>query len=98
MSLAEPLSPEAVDALQAGVKLRGEDTLTRPALVEAVSEREALLTIQEGRYHQVKRMMAAVGNHVTALHRISIGSVILDPSLAPGEYRALKNDEIEAFR
>jgi 16S rRNA pseudouridine516 synthase len=52
------------------------------------------LTISEGRYHQVKRMFAAVGNHVVGLHRERIGGIRLDDDLAPGEYRALTEDEI----
>lgn len=52
------------------------------------------LTISEGRYHQVKRMFAAVGNHVVGLHRERIGEITLDASLEPGEYRPLTEDEI----
>lgn len=98
VSLAERLSPGAITTLEAGVLLRGEDAPTRPAVVEPLSERELHLTIQEGRYHQVKRMLAAVGNHVTALHRVKIGKLVLDPSLAPGHYRALTDQEVQAFR
>jgi 16S rRNA pseudouridine516 synthase len=55
---------------------------------------EVRLTISEGRYHQVKRMFAAVGNHVVGLHRERIGDIMLDESLEPGEYRPLTEDEI----
>ena len=58
---------------------------------------EVRLTISEGRYHQVKRMFAAVGNHVVGLHRERIGEIILDPELAPGEYRPLTAEEIAAL-
>lgn len=55
------------------------------------------LTISEGRYHQVKRMFAALGNKVVALHRWRIGHVILDDNLAEGELRALTEEEIGGF-
>jgi 16S rRNA pseudouridine516 synthase len=51
------------------------------------------LTIHEGRYHQIKRMMAAVGNHVATLHRLRVGAITLDSALAPGEFRALTPEE-----
>lgn len=59
-----------------------------------VTPTEVRLTISEGRYHQVKRMFAAVGNHVVGLHRERIGDIALDASLAPGEYRPLTAEEI----
>ncbi|MGL5049000.1 MAG: 16S rRNA pseudouridine(516) synthase, partial [Shewanella sp.] len=52
------------------------------------------LTITEGKYHQVKRMFAAVGNHVQGLHRESVGQIALDPALALGEWRYLTAEEI----
>ncbi|MCG7916799.1 MAG: 16S rRNA pseudouridine(516) synthase, partial [Candidatus Thiodiazotropha taylori] len=55
------------------------------------------LTISEGRYHQVKRMFAAVGNRVVALHRLSIGPLTLDERLSAGDYRALSQNEIDSF-
>lgn len=55
------------------------------------------LNIFEGKYHQVKRMIAAVGNEVTALNRISIGALKLDPALEQGEYRPLTEEEIALF-
>ena len=52
------------------------------------------MTITEGRYHQVKRMLAARGNKVIGLHREQIGEIALDAALAPGEYRQLTEEEI----
>ncbi|SFR81527.1 ribosomal small subunit pseudouridine synthase A [Marinobacter daqiaonensis] len=94
VTLAEPLRGDAAGVLESGVMLAGESTPTRPATVTQLDSRVIDLTISEGRYHQVKRMLAAVGNHVTALHRHRIGSVVLDPALAPGEFRHLTGDEI----
>lgn len=96
VQLAEPLTAEARQALEQGIQLNGEDTATRPAQVLVCSEQEIELTISEGRYHQVKRMLAAVGNHVTALHRQRIGAIELDAGLAPGQFRELTRSEIDS--
>ncbi len=96
--LAEPLDAEAAERFRRGVELEGESKATLPAGLEPVSETEVLVTLHEGRYHQIKRMFAALGNHVAALHRESIGPVVLDPALAPGDYRPLTPEEIEALR
>jgi 16S rRNA pseudouridine516 synthase len=97
-TLAEALAASAVERFAAGLMLKGEDRATLPARLEILAPTVARVTVQEGRYHQVKRMFAALGNHVTALHREAIGGVVLDPALAPGEYRALREDEVEALR
>ncbi len=94
VELAEPLDDAAAAALQSGVQLDGEKGPTRPAQVERLAPRALRLSIGEGKYHQVKRMLAAVGNHVTALHREAIGGITLDPALAPGEWRELTEAEI----
>ncbi|MEQ4532666.1 MAG: 16S rRNA pseudouridine(516) synthase RsuA [Mixta sp.] len=94
VTLEHPLAPETAQQFAEGVQLHGEKTLTKPATLEALSETEALLTISEGRYHQVKRMFAAVGNHVVALHRERIGAIVLDEDLEPGEYRPLTEEEV----
>lgn len=94
LELAEPLDASAITVLQQGVSLRGEDRPCRPALLEPLTPTCCRLTLTEGRYHQVKRMLAAVGNRVTALHREQVGAIILDATLAPGEYRPLTAAEI----
>lgn len=95
--LADPVEPAVVEQFASGVQLRGERQLTRPAELELVTPTEALLTIHEGKYHQVKRMFAAVGNKVIRLHRERVGSLALGSDLAPGQYRALTPEEIAAF-
>lgn len=92
------LTEAAGQALEAGLLLRNEETRTRPATVRRLGDKVIELTISEGRYHQVKRMLAAVGNHVVTLHRIRVGNILLDPELAPGDYRALTQQEIESVR
>lgn len=94
VTLAEDIAPGVAQHFAEGVLLKGETRVTRPAQLETISPREVVLTIHEGKYHQVKRMFAAVGNHVTALHRVSIGAIQLDPSLNQGDYRPLSEDEI----
>jgi 16S rRNA pseudouridine516 synthase len=64
---------------------------------EAVSERHLKLTLTEGKYHQVKRMVAAVGNRVESLHRSAIGTLTLPPGLAPGQWRWLTTAEVVAL-
>jgi 16S rRNA pseudouridine516 synthase len=94
VALSEPITGDAIAHLEKGVKLKGEDTLTQPAGVSLINPQTIELTIREGRYHQIKRMLAAVGNHVTALHRLRIGAIALDASLAPGEFRELTTEEV----
>ena len=74
--------------------LEGEEKPQKPAELEVISPTEARLTVHEGRYHQVRRMFAATGNHVDALHRERIGGLALPEDLAPGEWRLLGADEV----
>lgn len=82
----------AVELFKNGVDI-GDDKLTLPAELVILSEKEAELTIHEGRFHQVKRMFEAVGCTVTYLKRLSMGSLTLG-DLPKGEYRKLTEDEI----
>ncbi|MCH8544074.1 MAG: pseudouridine synthase [Alcanivorax sp.] len=97
VTTALPLTAAAVQQLRAGVLLHDSPTPTRPAEVEQLADAELLLTISEGRYHQVKRMLAATGNRVTALHREAIGALSLDPSLEAGAWRFLSGSEVALF-
>ena len=74
--------------------LRGEDKPLLPAKMEAISEKEAFITLEEGRYHQVRRMFAAAGNHVVALKRVSIGELALPEDLEEGAWRVLSAEQI----
>ena len=91
------IAPETEAIFAAGIYFAYENLTTRPAVLEILGDREALLTIHEGRYHQVKRMFHAVGNQVLELHRERIGPLTLD-GLAPGAFRHLTADEIAFFR
>ena len=75
--------------------LEGEEKPLLPAVLEPLGERRARLLIEEGRYHQVRRMFAAVGNHVIGLHRDRIGGLRLPDDLEPGSYRVLPAAEAE---
>jgi 16S rRNA pseudouridine516 synthase len=78
-----------------GVQLQGEEGLTRPAKLDVISSNEVLLTITEGKFHQVKRMFSAVGNRVVLLHREQIGEVRLDVEV--GQWRYLTEGEVLSF-
>ena len=95
--LADPITDDALKQLEEGVMLHGEPQPTLPAVAERISECEIYLTIQEGKYHQVKRMMAAVGNKVEELHRDQIGPLCLDEDIEPGQFRTLTDDEVAYF-
>lgn len=74
--------------------LRGEEKPLMPAKLVVLGEKEARLTIEEGRYHQVRRMFAAAGNHVVALKRVAIGALALPEDLQEGEWRVLAAAEL----
>ncbi len=82
-------------AFAAGFHFHTEDLTTLPAELEILGEREARLTLHEGRYHQIKRMFHRIANRVTRLHRESVGSLTLPVELAPGEWRMLSKQEVE---
>ena len=94
VTLAQAFNPETRDAFSTGIQLDGEKKPTLPATIELVDNTHLLLTIQEGKYHQIKRMFAATGNSVIGLHRLSIGQIKLDPTLKAGQFRPLTQTEI----
>ena len=93
-TLAEPLNEEAANQLLKGVQLHGEKGLSTASTVEILANGQVRLTIHEGKYHQVKRMFAAVNNRVTALHREQIGGLSLDAQLPLGAWRELTANEV----
>lgn len=94
-TLARPLVGTEQAIFEAGgLVLEGEDKPLSPAVLEVLSPTEARLTVTEGRYHMVRRMFAAVGNHVEALHRERIGGLSLPSDLEPGQWRLMTPDEI----
>jgi 16S rRNA pseudouridine516 synthase len=97
-TLARPLTGAEGEVFAAGgLVLEGEDKPLSPAVLEVLSPTEARLTVTEGRYHMVRRMFAAVGNHVEGLHRERVGGLVLPDDLAPGDWRLLEPAQIEAI-
>lgn len=89
-TLERPLQGDEAALFAAGtLMLHGEDKPLLPALLTSLSPHEVAVTLTEGRYHQVRRMFAAVKNHVTALRRVAIGGLTLPDELAPGSFRVL---------
>jgi 16S rRNA pseudouridine516 synthase len=95
--LAEDLNGSEADIFASGtLLLESETTPLAPAILQRVDARRALVTLVEGRYHQIRRMFAAVGNHVEALHRRSLGGLTLG-DLEPGQWRPVSADERAAL-
>ena len=101
VKIAKPLSENDVKILENGIKLE-ENFITKKAKVEIISEdlcenddNQVYITISEGKFHQVKRMLEYVGNEVVELKRVCIGNLNLDGSLKLGEYREITNSELE---
>lgn len=97
VQLSDPISSDAVEQFKQGIQLKSENQPCLPAQLEIVSETEVLLTISEGKYHQVKRMFAAIGNHVVQLHREQIGEIALTNDLNLGEWRYLSEQEVNSI-
>ncbi len=91
-----PLSENDRQSLEAGVDIGGY--ITRPAKVVLDGEREGVIHITEGKYHQIKLMMEAVHNQITHLERLTFGSLSLDPLLERGAWRELTAEEIAALQ
>ncbi len=93
VTLKKAITDEAIKQLETGVEL--SDFTTQPASVKVLRDDCIELTITEGKFHQVKRMMHAVENQVEELHRKSFGRLVLDPNLNFSESRKLTDDEIK---
>lgn len=90
----KPVTSQMCEKLEAGVEI-GDETPTAPAKTKLLSDTDCglLLTITEGRFHQVKRMLQAVGNEVVYLKRLSMGALVLDETLPKGSWRVLTEEE-----
>ncbi len=95
VGLSSVIAQDAIEKFKHGIQLQGEQQLTLPATLNVIGPKEALLTITQGKFHQVKRMFAAVGNRVIALHREEIGELRLDVEV--GQWRYLTSVEVESF-
>ncbi len=89
-----PLGPADAEAFASGMTLE-DGTACLPAKLEPLGDgREALVTLHEGKFHQIKRMIAGRGASVCRLKRLSMGTLVLDKNLAPGEFRPLTGEEV----
>lgn len=96
LETAESLNEKYIEQFAKGIFLHSEKKRCLPASLNIIDEYSAELTLQEGKYHQVKRMIAAMGNAVVKLHRHAVGGIVLDEDLEPGEYRPLTEEEINS--
>ncbi|MDX1490387.1 MAG: 16S rRNA pseudouridine(516) synthase RsuA [Pseudohongiellaceae bacterium] len=96
-TLEQAVSQDTIEQFAKGILLKGEDKITAPAQLTALTDTQVEVVLSEGRYHQVKRMFAACGNHVLELHRNQIGTITLDETLEEGEYRALTATEVASI-
>lgn len=97
-TLARPLNGTEGALFASGqLMLEGDDKPLKPAVLEVISPTEARLTVTEGRYHMVRRMFAATGNHVETLHRDRLGGLTLPQDLEPGYWRLAGPQDIEAI-
>ena len=106
--LLREITEEDIKVFASGMKV-DEELTAMPAVLRRLNEEEATgflqqgefaaaVTLQEGKFHQVKRMFAATGNEVLYLKRMAMGGVYLDGTLAPGEYRALTEEELQTLQ
>ncbi|MDN4501849.1 pseudouridine synthase [Alteromonadaceae bacterium BrNp21-10] len=93
--LSRPILADATQRFQDGILLQGESTPTLPAKLDIIDSHNVFLTLTEGRFHQVKRMFAAIGNRVKSLHRQQIGNLELD--VDEGDWRNLSTAEVQAL-
>ncbi len=98
VSLKNPINTDYITAFAEGMYFGYENITTRPAQLEILGERTARVTLQEGRYHQLKRMFGRFRNPVLGIHRTAIGELKLDDSLQAGQYRELDSSEAGAAK
>lgn len=98
VTLKHAVEPALVERLLSGVVLDDDPKPVRAAACGVLDTQRIALTLTEGKYHQVKRMVAAAGNRVEGLHRSQIGSMPLPPDLAPGQWRWLTAGELQAVQ
>lgn len=94
--LADLIDEQTTNDMQNGVELK-DGYKTMPCIIEMIDDTKGFITIKEGKYHQIKRMFASVGNKIVFLERVSEGGLVLDKSLKRGEWKLLKKQEIDAI-
>ena len=94
VALEKPLSNDYIQAFAAGMYFEYEGITTRPVKLDIISEYIAEVSLEEGRYHQIKRMFGRFNNKVISLHRLAVGALVLDHDLLPGQSRDLSAGEV----
>ncbi|MCI6746346.1 MAG: rRNA pseudouridine synthase [Anaerolactibacter massiliensis] len=97
VTIRHPLSDQDIRRIEDGMTLQSGEVF-QPAHVIPVSDTQIRLILKEGKYHEIKRMLLAVGNEVTALKRLRMKNLVLDETLGPGEYRRLTEEELQSLR
>ena len=93
----DPIDESLIEAFAAGIHIKEDDYVARPAKLKIVDEKKAIVKVTEGKFHLVKRLFSNMGNEVVSLKRTAIGSLALDPYLNPGDYRELTEEERDIF-
>ena len=86
-----------IEKFQEGVEIKEEAYIARPAKLEIIDDKKAIVKVTEGKFHLVKRLFSNLGNEVVALKRTAIGDLSLDPHLQEGSYRELTEEELDLF-
>jgi len=95
VELEKPLDESYISAFARGMYFDFEGITTQPAKLKIISSHVGEISLIEGRYHQIKRMFGRFQNKVLQLHRLSVGALVLDSELLPGQYRELKQREVD---
>ena len=93
----DPINPLFIEEFKNGVEIKEEDYIARPAKLEIIDNKKAIVKVSEGKFHLVKRLFSNLGNEVVSLKRIAIGDLKLDPFLQEGSYRELHDEELALF-
>lgn len=93
----DTIDESLIEEFKNGVEIKEEGYIARPAKLEIIYEKKAIVKVTEGKFHLVKRLFSNLGNEVVGLKRIAIGDLKLDPFLNEGAYRELNEDELELF-
>ena len=93
----DPINPLFIEEFKNGVEIKEEDYIARPAKLEIIDDKKAIVKVSEGKFHLVKRLFSNLGNEVVSLKRIAIGDLKLDPFLQEGSYRELHDQELALF-
>lgn len=94
--IADPINNEQIKKIEKGIKLK-DGYITKPCKLDMKSTKSGIITLTEGKYHEIKRLFGSQGNLITYLKRISFGTINLDENLKEGEYRLLTDEEIKIF-